>query len=71
MQPCSIIFYTEIAVVDVENFSGGFSFTKMPAKLEDQKKKSHQQLFESFFYTQQQVYPLAQLLNQHTNHTSR
>jgi len=49
MQPCSIIFDTDIAVVDVENFSGGFSFTKMPAKLEDQEKKSHQQLFESFF----------------------
>jgi len=34
------------AVADLEIFRRGFSFTKMPVKLE---KKGHHQLFESFF----------------------
>ena len=38
------------AVADLEIFSGGFSFTKTPAKLEVKtKKKGLHQLFESSF----------------------
>jgi len=39
-----------IPVADLEIFRGGFSFTKMPAKLEvTTKKNCRHQLFESFF----------------------
>jgi len=40
------------AVADLEFFGGGFSFTKMPTKLEvktKKKKKGLHQLFESSF----------------------
>jgi len=37
-------------VADLEIFRGGFSFTKIPAKLKVKtKKKGYHQLFQSFF----------------------
>ena len=59
------------SVVDLEILRGGFSFTKMPAKLEVKTKKKLSPAFSVIFHSQQQVKPLAELLNKHTNHTSR
>ena len=40
----------QVSVVDLENFRGGFSFTKTSTKLDMKtKKKCDHQLFESFF----------------------